>query len=546
MPGRQLPRILNLTLWTVVTVCALAPGVWAQFPILEVFAAGPAPSSPYPHQGAFLGDLDGDGVNDLGLGDSESAGGGLLRVLSGRSGTVLWYAVASAPLDRLGASVLALGDVDGDGVSDVGVGAPQDPLIGTGGTGYVRVYSGATGLLLGQLQGQNPGDRFGWDLVRLGDCDGDGVSDFAVGAPQTTVLQGPALGYVQVFSGADLSLIATISGQPQDRDFGFGLAAPGDLNADGLPEIAIGAPGGNLGQGVLRVISGKTMTELWNIPGTMPLDFLGQALAVAGDWDQDGLFDIAVGVPGFSGTMLGQGRTVVVSGASGAPLVTFTGTQSGESYGRGLSGPADFNLDGFPDLVIASARPGVNHGGAVDVISGFDFAPLLIVTGDQAGTAIRSSVALPGDAQGDLFPEFLARGTQSFLEVSVAGSRAYGPLSAPGQVLQLTWLPGTAPQPAFGTLALSGVSPFTAGGLIVSGAPAQFLVSGQTILVDTFPGNWFAVLGVTDATGRIGWPSALRQPSLAGASAFIQGFLHDPAQPLGYATSRGLELRFTR
>ncbi len=546
MPGRYQRRILRLVISAVVTVGALAPGVSAQFPVLQVFAAAPAPSGPYPHQAAYLGDLDGDGVNDLGLGDSESTGGGLLRVISGRTGTVLWYALAAQPLDRLGASVATLGDLDGDGVDDLGVGAPQDPLIGIGGTGYVRVYSGATGLPLGQLQGQNPGDRFGWDLLSLGDCNGDGVPDFAVSAPQTTVLQSPALGYVQVFSGSDLSLIATLSGQPQDRDFGFAIAAPGDLDGDGLPEIAIGAPGGNLGQGVLRVISGKTMTELWNLPGAMPLDFLGQSVAIAGDWDQDGCLDIAVGVPGFSGTMLGQGRTMVLSGASGNTLLTFTGTQTGEAYGRGLAGDADFNGDGISDLVIASARPGVSFPGAVDVISGADFAPLLIVTADDVGAPLRSPVSLPGDAQGDGFSECLARGTQAFFELSVAGRRKYGPASALGQTLDLTWVPGASPFPASGTLVLEGPVPFTAGGLIVSTAPAQLLVSGQTILVDTFPGLWFPVMGVTDATGQLTWPSLLQQPAIAGASSFLQGFLYDPSLPVGYATSQGLELRFTR
>ncbi|HGY91806.1 MAG TPA: hypothetical protein ENK43_11605 [Planctomycetes bacterium] len=546
MPGRYHRRTLSLVITTVLTLGVLAPALAAQFPVLEIFAAGAAPSSPYPHQAAFLGDVDGDGVEDVGLGDSESAGGGLLRVISGRTGTVLWYALAAQALDRLGASVVALGDVDGDGLPDLAVGAPQDPLLGQGGTGYVRVYSGGTGLPLGQLQGQNPGDRFGWDLLNLGDCNGDGIPDFAVGAPQTTVLQGPAFGYVQVFSGSDLSLLATLSGQPQDRDFGFALAAPGDLNGDGLPEIAIGAPGGNLGQGILRVISGKTMTELWNLPGAMPLDFLGQSVTIAGDWDQDGFLDVAVGVPGFSGTMLGQGQTLVLSGASGATLITFMGTQTGEAYGRGLSGNGDFNQDGIGDLVIASARPGVSFPGAVDVISGADFAPLLVVTGDDVGASLRSPLALPADAQGDGFAECLARGAQAFFELSVAGRHKYGPQSSLGQTLDLTWAPGPASQPTSGTLVLDGPTPFVVGGLIVSAVPAQLLVSGQTILVDTFPGNWFPVVGITDATGQITWPSVLRQPAVAGASSFLQGFLYDPTLPIGYATSGGLELRFTR
>ena len=82
--------------------------------------------------------------------------------------------------DNFGSAVAPLDDLDGNGVPDLAVGAPQDPEIGAG---YVSVFSGKTGELLATHWGEAVGDRFGAAIAGAGDHDGDGVPDLLIGAP---------------------------------------------------------------------------------------------------------------------------------------------------------------------------------------------------------------------------------------------------------------------------------------------------------------------------------------------------------------------------
>ena len=148
-----------------------------------------------------LGDLDGDGFGELALARVWE----FVDIVSPATGATLRTHAAGTLYDRVGQCTLALADIDGDGVTDYAIGAPEPPQVGglgltiDVGPGIVRVYSGATGAELQVLAGALPYGRFGWSLAAAGDLDGDQVEDLFVaspGVPRVAALSGSTLNSV--------------------------------------------------------------------------------------------------------------------------------------------------------------------------------------------------------------------------------------------------------------------------------------------------------------------------------------------------------------
>jgi len=184
---------------------------------------------------ANMGDINGDGRADLLVG---SYFGGA-KLLSGATGVVLWSVANPVSGDRLGVSVCSVPDVNGDGVRDCAVGATQEGSLFGPGAGYVQLRSGATGGLLRTLNGALVGDRFGSSLAGLPDVDGDGAGDLLIGADQA-ILGGS--GYARLVSGATGVLLHSINGQAVNERHGLVVAWLGDRDADGKQEFAVAAP----------------------------------------------------------------------------------------------------------------------------------------------------------------------------------------------------------------------------------------------------------------------------------------------------------------
>jgi len=297
------------------------------------------------------GDFDHDGRADLAVAAPRDdvgniKNGGLVNVLMGSSagisslGGQLWH--RDQPNidgtvdkgDRFG-SELATGDFNDDGFGDLVIGVPGDDVAGRKRAGSVNViYGTKQGLKASgdQLWHQDSpgiagtpgaGDRFGASLA-AGDFDDDGYDDLAVGAPGDTVGAAGGAGQIHVLYGSKNGLTSSgnmrlhqdtpgvleVAGE-QDR-FGAELAA-GDFDGDGYDDIAVGVPKENddsaRNAGKVQVFFGGSGgvtvggNELWSQAsagvgsGTSKGDRFGDALA-AGDFDDDGFADLAVGVPG--------------------------------------------------------------------------------------------------------------------------------------------------------------------------------------------------------------------------------------------------------
>src|SRR5262245_6557935 len=136
------------------------------------------------------------------------------------------------------------------------------------------------------VQPQAPGGFYGFMASAIGDLNGDGASEFIIGAFRDTG-GGPFAGKAYVYSGRDGALLNVVTGAPQNR-LGFSVAGVGDVNKDGVPDYAAGGPGRlNLNpaqNGRVVVVSGSDHTVLHDLAGT-PNSFFGYDINAAGDAD---------------------------------------------------------------------------------------------------------------------------------------------------------------------------------------------------------------------------------------------------------------------
>ncbi|MFG0319527.1 MAG: integrin alpha, partial [Planctomycetota bacterium JB042] len=184
------------------------------------------------------------------------------------------------------------------------------------------------------FSGDDPLELAGFSVSDLGDVDGDGVPDVLVGAPgaQADGDLAPE-GRAVVLSGADGTPIREWFGTDDLGLFGQAVAGVGDVDQDGRPDVLIGAPAAVSGTGQVTgaafLHSGFDGSLIRSFHGDEELERFGAAVHAAGDVDQDGVPDVIVGGPGATPNGIESGRAVVYSGATGDPLRTFFGDSAG-------------------------------------------------------------------------------------------------------------------------------------------------------------------------------------------------------------------------
>jgi hypothetical protein len=379
---------------------------------------------------AGIGDVNSDGIDDVLIGALQADPGGrgnagTAYVLYGRTGGYTGVDLASltpaqgfsirgfAALDFLGTSVSAAGDVNGDGRADFIIGAPKanGPAGLDVGAAYV-IFGQATGGFAGGLdvsslngtngfviRGGAATDSLGFSVSAAGDVNGDGRADLIVGARDADPAgqSGAGASYVLFgqtgpFSAAlDVTTLNgtngfSISGIDAADQSGLSVASAGDLNNDGFADLIVGAaggdPGGRSGAGEAYVLFGHSGGFAANVNlgalngsngfvlnGIDAGDFAGWSVARAGDLNNDGIDDIAVGalygdpsgrtnagevyiLYGRNGG--GFGASVNLSSISGTTGFVISGGAGGDLAGHTVSSAGDVNADGIDDLLIGA------------------------------------------------------------------------------------------------------------------------------------------------------------------------------------------------
>jgi hypothetical protein len=341
----------------------------------------------FGYSASGAGDVDGDGYDDLIVGayqeDADSTDAGRAYVFSGQTGSEI-YTLVSPNEERggyFGASVSGAGDVNSNGHDDMIVGASlHGPTCDyVGGEDRAYIFSGQNGEVIHTLVSPNeqPAGSFGSLVSRAGDVNKDGYDDVIVGAWREAPGNSPwEAGRAYVFSGQTGDTLYGLASPNEEGQghFGCSVDCAGDVNADGHPDVIVGAdlegpPGSPQYAGRAFVFDGPTGALLHTLvsPNEEALGVFGFWVSGAGDVSDDGYDDLLVGAfvedPGASPA--DAGRAYVFSGQTGDWMVELASPNETDhaDFGISVAGVGDMNGDGRSDVVVGAV---LEDGGAID------------------------------------------------------------------------------------------------------------------------------------------------------------------------------------
>ncbi len=387
-------------------------------------------------------DVDGDGIVDFAIGEVDWWSSGSVALRSGADGTLL-RRITRTPLDdRFGLAIEPLRDLDGDGigelaiggrgvveirspvdgglvlalteefadepVSDLACGAPDggpiellvgQPMAPDGARvpGRALLFDLSTGALLHRFDGVQHDERYGFALAWLGDVTGDGVSDWAIGAPNASGFYARA-GRVQVINGALRKLVRQWFGLSVAAALGTDVAGVDDVDGDGFGELLLCEVAGGVDSGGrVRMMAGKRWHELLRVEGEA-YERLGQRVVVVDDVNGDGTPELASTTNFHSGS-----RVRLHSLANGALLSTIGPARP--TFGAVLASTrrdgGSRSGCGRPELAVVTpddARPGAHDRvGSVEVWSlpslFLELVPQSVAVGERVIGQVRGAPA---------------------------------------------------------------------------------------------------------------------------------------------------------
>ena len=430
-----------------------------------------------------IGDLDGDGIVDIVVGESLGDDGGTDRgavhvLFLNPDGTVKAEQTISStqggltgPLadgDHFGVDVATIGDLDADGRSELLVGARYDDTGGTSAGAVWVLFLNADGTVKGEQKIANGVGGFGgtltsWDefgdrVAGIGDIDGDGLNDIAVGAHGDGD-GGSARGAAWVlFLNADgtvrdqqkiSSTQGGLTGPLDDNDeFGAAVGTPGDLDGDGRNELVVGAfrdDDGGTDRGAVHVLflnadgsvssEQKISSTVGGLTGLLDDDWFGRSTTGVGDLDGDGIGDLVVGAPraddggtdrgavhvlflNADGSVSSQGRISSTVGGLTGPL------DDNDGFGTAVGSVGDLDGDGTIGLVVAATGDddGGTDRGAVYVLD-LGAVPNVVTvnsTGDAVDAGPGNGLCDTGGTNADGDPECTLRAAIAEANASAA------------------------------------------------------------------------------------------------------------------------------
>lgn len=305
-------------------------------------------------------DLSGDGLRDLVVGEPSANVGaltdaGMVHAINPINGQVIWSASGPAAQAALGGAVVDLGDLNGDGHNEVAAGLPGN------GAGAVWILDGQSGSQLDSLAGVDGGERFGDGLCSVVPLAPGADRLLAVAAPEAApgglFRAGRATFYRITPTTLTVSAPLTVSGTEIggcDGPFGVELGLALLKDASGNDLLALGFPGSDaagVDSGRVRARVPGAGSDLWSLDGLLPGSGLGGSLAAASDYDDDGALDLVAGAAGEGDPGTSErGALHFISGADGTPLSSIWGTVPGLRLGGRVFACHDPGVDLLPDL----------------------------------------------------------------------------------------------------------------------------------------------------------------------------------------------------